>query len=135
VLAVSTYTPLRQAPGYVVDPNQPAPKPPRSVPCDHAGLTTGWSAEYPITLPLPAAAVDPSSALSVLPSFQPNELDPLYLFGCYTKWELEEEPSAGWELLAAVQSGHSATRAHARALLTKSRQGERLEIDELAHVG
>jgi hypothetical protein len=32
-----------------------------------------------------------------------------------------EDPSAGWELLAAAQSSHSETRAHARALLSSSR--------------
>ncbi len=37
------------------------------------------------------------------------------------KWEREEDPGAGWELLAAAQSCHSDTRAHARMLLTSSR--------------
>ena len=121
MLAVSTYAPLRQAPpGHVIDPNQPPSKPPRGAPSDHAGLTTGWSTEYPLAFPEPATAVEPSSALPVLPLLHPNDVDPLYLFGCYTKWELEEEPSAGWELLAAARSDHSDTRAHARALLAKS---------------
>ena len=122
MLAVSSYVPLRRAPsGRVVDQSQSPSKPPRGVPSDHAGLTTGWSAEYPVAFPEPATAVEPSSALPVLPLLQLNEVDPLYLFGCYTKWELEEEPSAGWELLAAAQSGHIDTRSHARALLAKSR--------------
>jgi CRP/FNR family transcriptional regulator len=37
------------------------------------------------------------------------------------EWEKSEEPSAGWELLAAAQSSHSETRSHARALLSSSR--------------
>jgi CRP/FNR family transcriptional regulator len=36
-------------------------------------------------------------------------------------WEQEEEPSRAWELLAAAQSSHVDTRAHARALLASSR--------------
>jgi CRP/FNR family transcriptional regulator len=51
----------------------------------------------------------------------PQEQDPLYLFACHLAWEQEEEPSAGWELLAAARSSHADTRAHARALLTSSR--------------
>lgn len=52
---------------------------------------------------------------------QPDEADSLYLFACFAKWEQEEEPSAAWELLAAAQSSHADTRAHARALLSSSR--------------
>lgn len=51
----------------------------------------------------------------------PQEVDPLYLFGCSIEWERQEEPTAGWELLAAARSSHSDTRAHARALLASSR--------------
>lgn len=47
--------------------------------------------------------------------------DPLYLFARFLDWEQEEEPSAAWELLAAAQSPHADTRAHARALLATSR--------------
>jgi CRP/FNR family transcriptional regulator, cyclic AMP receptor protein len=48
-------------------------------------------------------------------------VDPLYLFACHLQWEQGEEPYAAWEVLAAAQSGHSDTRAHARALLARSR--------------
>lgn len=50
-----------------------------------------------------------------------QEIDPLYLFARHIEWERNEEPSAGWELIAAAQSFHSETRAHARALLSSSR--------------
>jgi CRP/FNR family transcriptional regulator, cyclic AMP receptor protein len=36
------------------------------------------------------------------------------------EWEQQEEPSVAWELIAAAQSTHSDTRAHARALLASS---------------
>ncbi len=52
---------------------------------------------------------------------QPGELDAFYLFGCFMQWEKEEDPSAGWELLAAARSLHSETSAHARGLLAASR--------------
>lgn len=112
---------LPSPPGYVVNPNPGVPKPPRSVPGDHAGLTTGWSAELHAAFPGPATSRVPSPAAAVVSLPQPHEVDALYLFGCYMKWEQEEEPSAGWELLAAAQSGHGDTRAHARALLAASR--------------
>jgi cAMP-binding proteins - catabolite gene activator and regulatory subunit of cAMP-dependent protein kinases len=51
----------------------------------------------------------------------PQEIDPLFLFACHMEWETSEEPSAGWELIAATQSSHSETRSHARALLSSSR--------------
>lgn len=83
---------------------------------DHARLPAGWNtlpAEHPITEPLPDAAL--------LPSADPHKIDPLYLFACHIQWESHEEPSAAWELLAAAQSPHPDTRAHARALLASSR--------------
>jgi CRP/FNR family transcriptional regulator len=43
------------------------------------------------------------------------------LCACFLEWEQREEPSAGWELLAAAQSWNSDTRAQARALLASSR--------------
>ena len=52
---------------------------------------------------------------------QLNEIDPLYLFACHIEWERREEPTAGWELLAAAQSCNSEVRPHARALLSSSR--------------
>jgi CRP/FNR family transcriptional regulator, cyclic AMP receptor protein len=51
----------------------------------------------------------------------PQAVDPFYLFACHLQWEHDEEPSAAWELLAAAQSTHGDTRAHARALLARSR--------------
>lgn len=56
-----------------------------------------------------------------IPAVRPNELDPLYLLGCHIEWELGEEPSAAWELLAAANSDHADTRAQARAFLASSR--------------
>ncbi len=47
-------------------------------------------------------------------------MDPLYLFACHIAWERNEDPSAGWELIAAAQSSDENTRAHARALLASS---------------
>ncbi len=47
-------------------------------------------------------------------------MDPLYLFACHIAWERDEDPSAGWELIAAAQSSDDDTRAHARALLASS---------------
>jgi len=49
-----------------------------------------------------------------------QEIDPLYLFACHVQWEKREEPSPAWELIAAAQSSHADTRAHARALLASS---------------
>ncbi len=43
------------------------------------------------------------------------------MFACQLEWEQSEEPTAAWELLAAAQSSHADTRAHARALLSSSR--------------
>ena len=51
----------------------------------------------------------------------PLTRDPLYLFSCYLEWEKNEDPIAGWELLAAAQSSDSDTRASARGLLANSR--------------
>jgi CRP/FNR family transcriptional regulator, cyclic AMP receptor protein len=51
----------------------------------------------------------------------PEEVDPLYLFACHLEWETNEEPRAGWELIAAARSSDEATRSHARTLLSGSR--------------
>jgi len=50
-----------------------------------------------------------------------EETNPFYLFACHVEWELREDTCAGWELIAAAQSAHSETRAHARALLAGSK--------------
>lgn len=52
---------------------------------------------------------------------QANEIDPLYLFACHIEWERKEDPSAGWELIAASRSSNCDARAHARTLLSSSR--------------
>ena len=52
---------------------------------------------------------------------QPGTIDPLYLFACYMAWEQQEEPIAGWELLAATRSSDADTRAQARELLAGSK--------------
>lgn len=62
----------------------------------------------------------PANVPPVAPTTQPGEADPLYLFACHIEWERREEPSAAWELIAAAESPHSDTRAHARALLASS---------------
>ncbi len=54
------------------------------------------------------------------PQTHPQEIDPFYLFACHLQWEQREDPGAAWELLAAAQSSHGDTRAHARALLASS---------------
>lgn len=54
------------------------------------------------------------------PQTNPQEIDPFYLFACHLEWEQREDSGAAWELLAAAQSLHADTRAHARALLCSS---------------
>lgn len=61
---------------------------------------------------------------------QAQEIDPLYLFACQIEWERGEEPSAAWELLAAAQSAHLDTRAHARALLAGSSHFGSVNVSE-----
>ncbi len=73
-------------------------------------------------LPVPATGIEnPTPITQPSPATHPQEVDPLYLFFCHMEWELQEEPSAAWEVLAAAQSSHCDTRAHARALLASSR--------------
>jgi CRP/FNR family cyclic AMP-dependent transcriptional regulator len=62
-----------------------------------------------------------SENLSPTASAVPGRIDPFYLFGCYVEWERREDPSAGWELMAAAQSNDAETHAQARALLAGSR--------------
>jgi CRP/FNR family transcriptional regulator, cyclic AMP receptor protein len=83
---------------------------------DASNVALGWS-----TPPCqPRAAMDLENINHAAVSL-PNEIDPFYLFACHVEWEQREDPSAAWELLAAAQSPHSDTRAHARALLASSR--------------
>ena len=88
------------------------------------GLSIGWS----VTRAEPALTREPASRSTARPDIQlsppphPQEIDPLYLFARRLEWEQKEEPSAAWDLLAAAQSPHSDTRAHARALIASSHQ-------------
>ena len=101
-------------------------RPSRSV--GDSSVLTGWSSpavnQPSPDLPVPVA-LNPASAalpeLQPIPHKHPQQVDPLYLFGCHLEWEQHEEPTAAWELIAAAQSSHSDTRAHARALLAGSR--------------
>jgi CRP/FNR family cyclic AMP-dependent transcriptional regulator len=70
-------------------------------------------------LPPDATGADQALPQIVSASAAP-EIDPLYLFACHVLWENAEEPSSAWELIAAAQSSHGDTRAHARALLASS---------------
>jgi CRP/FNR family transcriptional regulator, cyclic AMP receptor protein len=81
---------------------------------DHSRLSLGWSQNRSDR----SLAAGNTPELSSFP--QPGEIDPLYLFACQIEWERREEASAAWELLAAAQSPHPDTRAHARALLSAS---------------
>jgi CRP/FNR family cyclic AMP-dependent transcriptional regulator len=89
---------------------------------DHSSLATGWSTSR-IDQPLPGKTgtgnLD-SPDLQPSPQTHPQEVDPFYLFACHLEWKQREEPSAAWELIAAAQSSHGDTRAHARALLASS---------------
>jgi CRP/FNR family transcriptional regulator, cyclic AMP receptor protein len=60
--------------------------------------------------------------LQPAPSTHPQEVDFLYLFARHIEWLQQEEPSAAWDILAAAQSSHGDTRAHARSLLASSHQ-------------
>ena len=83
---------------------------------DHSNLAAGWSTSL---IERPLASPDPD--LQPGPRAHPQQPDPLYLFACQLAWGQQEEPSAAWELLAAARSSHADTRAHARALLARSR--------------
>jgi hypothetical protein len=74
-------------------------------------------ASSPQSESLPAADV---VSASPRPSTNPNKVDPLYLFACYTEWEQQQQPGAAWALIEAARSPHSDTRACARALLASS---------------
>jgi len=104
------------APSRLLEKAPPAPKPRL---CDHSNLTTGWSTS-PVEPPLPSKGDAASADLQPGPQTHPHEIDPLYLFACHLEWEQREEPSAAWDLIAAAQSSHGDTRAHARSLLASS---------------
>ena len=77
---------------------------------------------FPETCLLPEISHAADASLSPPPAAQqhPDAMDPLYLFACHIAWERDEDPIAGWELIAAAQSTDDDTRAHARALLASS---------------
>ena len=50
----------------------------------------------------------------------PSLPDPAYLYACGSRWEREGDASAGWELVHALRSPDSRTRAIAAALLAKT---------------
>jgi len=58
-----------------------------------------------------------------------SSVDPLDLFHLASRWHLEKEPSAGWELLALLRSSDSDTRAHAAELLARTEYGRVLKRD------
>lgn len=100
----------------------PVLKPHRVPGSDDSNLTTGWNSSPPEPL-LPHEAGFPNVAgpdVQPSPQAHPQEVDPLYLFACHLEWERQEDLSAAWDLIAAAQSSHSDTRAHARALLASS---------------
>jgi CRP/FNR family cyclic AMP-dependent transcriptional regulator len=96
-------------------------------PGDHSNLITGWSTSL-IDQPSPDQPLPgrtqaknlESPDLQPSPQTHPQEIDPLYLFARHVQWQREEEPSAAWDLIAAAQSSHADTRAHARTLLASS---------------
>jgi CRP/FNR family transcriptional regulator len=100
----------------------PPPKPHGRAVGNHSDLTTGWtSSPRELTPPNPSGDPTPQGPdLQPCPNTHPQEVDPFYLFACHLEWKQREEPSAAWELLAAAQSSHTDTRAHARALLSSS---------------
>jgi CRP/FNR family transcriptional regulator len=74
----------------------------------------------------------PDSIPAAQPTRHPHEVDPLYLFACHLEWETNEEPGAGWELIAAAQSSHGETRSHARKLLSSSRHLPGIGLGEVS---
>src|SRR5208337_3325453 len=50
----------------------------------------------------------------------PSLPDPAYLYACGLRWEQEGDAPAGWELVQALRSADSRTRAIAAALLAKT---------------
>jgi CRP/FNR family transcriptional regulator, cyclic AMP receptor protein len=95
---------------------------------DRPRLVAAWEsspAGDPLLSSQPLVNIGPAPAIS------DGDIDPFYLFACYMEWELREEPTSAWELIAAAQSSHGDTRAHARALLASSRHlgGRGVEID------
>jgi len=90
---------------------------------------TNHSGQALESLPLPrefsrdASSADPAPVPApVQPTMQEGAIDPCYLLACRVEWERREDTGCAWELIAAAQSPHGDTRAHARALLASSRR-------------
>lgn len=104
------------------------PQPYRRAVGDNSSLSVGWSAARTVQQLATEAVLQSTPRNTPLPDLQPSpqalpqEVDPLYLFARRLEWEQSEEPSAAWDLLAAAQSPHGDTRAHARALIASSHQ-------------
>lgn len=88
---------------------------------DQSLLSSRWSVSFTRELATNATGNNAIAAAQTVGASHPQAVDSLYLFGCHLQWEQDEEPSAAWELLSAAQSAHGDTRAHARALLARSR--------------
>ncbi len=86
---------------------------------DHSDISTGWSSAT--WIPELADQAEILREQKPLPDKRSGEIDPFYLAGCLAEWELREEPSAAWELLAAARSVRSDTRAYALSLISSSR--------------
>jgi CRP/FNR family transcriptional regulator, cyclic AMP receptor protein len=86
---------------------------------DNSSFARGWGISA-TNGPPTALAESGLVSISSPPSTHPEAIDPFYLFACHVEWERREEPSAAWDLIAAAQSSHGDTRAHARALLATS---------------
>lgn len=124
-LRVESFKPVEM----VVNPSKPRPCrevhdpahkfPPQSEPC----LLPEISRRADVSLSPPPAVQEHLSGV-----------DPLYLFACYVTWERNEDPSAGWELIAAAQSSDEDTRAHARGLLASSRHMGGVGLTSIAAV-
>ena len=90
--------------------------------------------------PHPAAALAPVGCCGladVVPEFHRNSppvADPAYLCACGLRWERESDPSAGWELVQALRSSDSRTRAIAAALLAKT-EDARIPLSAVRRAG
>ena len=88
----------------------------------------------PWVAPKVAQGADASLSPPPVAPKHPDAIDPLYLFACHITWERDEDPSAGWELIAAAQSSDEDTRAHARALVASSRHMGGVGLTSIAAV-
>jgi CRP/FNR family transcriptional regulator, cyclic AMP receptor protein len=93
----------------------------RRPPTNHAGQALERNMPLPRESPRAASPFESASLpVSAQPATQEGAIDPFYLFACRVEWERREDTGSAWELIAAAQSPHSDTRAHARALLAST---------------